>query len=329
MSVNALEIARRKELLGFTNHHAELLAACRDVIADEVEPLVENFYVRQTAVDEIALIIGDAETLGRLKGAMTRYITDLFSGFYDEEYVNNRLRIGLVHKRIGVSPKYYLSAMHLLKSLLLDVLAKHMSKHPEREKLVQALDKLLYFDNQFVFDTYIRGMLAEIETAKNEAVEHALSLEEKVAERTKELEEFSRKDPLTSLYNQRHFIEALRQELTRGKRTKKAVCLVYLDLDGFKLINDQNGHLAGDDVLRRVGNALLSVCRSYDVASRYGGDEFCAMLPDTEIPGATEFVNRLTETLLTGEHPIHMSVGVVQAGPDFWPDTNSMIRQAD
>ncbi len=80
MEVHDFEIARRKELLGFTTYDAQLLAACRDFIESEVEAIVTMFYEKQTAVDEIALIIGDIDTLTRLRSAMVRYVEDLFSG---------------------------------------------------------------------------------------------------------------------------------------------------------------------------------------------------------------------------------------------------------
>jgi hypothetical protein len=84
-------------------------------IEPHIDALVDKFYTLQTGITEIALLIGDADTLTRLRAAQRRYILDLFSGLYDLEYVNNRLRIGLVHKRIGVEPKLYLAAINTLK----------------------------------------------------------------------------------------------------------------------------------------------------------------------------------------------------------------------
>lgn len=331
MKVNQLEITRRKELLGFTIDDAQRLAACGEFINEELDELVATFYEKQTAVDEISLIIGDADTLARLKAAMTRYIADLFAGVYDETYVNNRLRIGIVHKRIGVSPKYYLSAMHLLKSLLLDVLRRHLPTPEDFKTAATALDKLLYLDNEFVFDTYIRSMLAEIETAREAALEHASRLEEKVAERTRELEELARKDPLTGLYNQRHFLEALHRELMRGKRTSSPLTLIYLDLDGFKSVNDSLGHLAGDALLRRLAHIITGQCRSYDMPCRYGGDEFCVLLPETELHEAAVFAQRLQDAANGGDaaSSMRLSIGLVQVGPDHWATPVEVVEAAD
>ncbi|MBP6900682.1 MAG: GGDEF domain-containing protein [Burkholderiaceae bacterium] len=329
MQIHGLEIRRRKELLGFSAHDAGLLAKARAFVEGDIEALVSSFYEKQTGVDEIALIIGDLDTLKRLRAAMIRYVADLFGGVYDEDYVNNRLRIGLVHKRIGVQPKYYLAAMHLLKSLLMDALSQRMREHPDLVATLRALDKLLYLDNEFVFDTYIRSLLAELESAKDKAVEHALTLEEKVAERTRELEEVSRRDPLTGLYNQRFFIENLHRELARSQRSGRPLTLVYLDLDHFKDINDRGGHLAGDEVLRRVAQRLSAACRSYDLCCRYGGDEFCVLMPDCELAVAQEFSQRLRLAMAAEDGLPQFSLGASQAGPAHWPDANELIRGAD
>lgn len=93
MQISDAEISRRMTLL-------DLLTAQQAVIEDSIDDIVDEFYEAQTAVDEIALLIGDAETLARLRAAQRMYVIDLFRGIYDSEYVNNRLRIGMVHKRI-------------------------------------------------------------------------------------------------------------------------------------------------------------------------------------------------------------------------------------
>lgn len=219
--------------------------------------------------------------------------------------------------------------MRVLKSLLLDALARHLAGRSEHEATVQALDKLLYFDNEFVFDTYIRSLLSEIESAKDKAIRHALSLEEKVAERTRELEELSRRDPLTGLYNQRHFVESVRRELARSQRAARPLALVYLDVDDFKLVNDRDGHLAGDDVLRRVAQRLQAECRSYDIGCRYGGDEFCVLLPDGDLAAGREYAQRVLDALARDGGLPAASAGVAQAGPDEWPDANGLIGRAD
>jgi len=252
LGLHHMEVARRKEILGFTPADVIALAAARPVIEEQLEPIVAEFYERQTAIEEISLIIGDAETLRRLRAAQREYIRDLFSGFYDADYVNNRLRIGQVHKRLGVEPKYYLSGIKALKDILRATIKSRLENAQVIAATLEALDKLLHFDTALVFDTYIRSMLLELEAARERAVRYAHSLEERVAERTRELAEMSRIDALTDLLNQRAFVEELRRELARAKRNAAPLALIYFDIDGFKTVNDAHGHQRGDDRDDRV-----------------------------------------------------------------------------
>jgi diguanylate cyclase (GGDEF)-like protein len=107
----------------------------------------------------------------------------------------------------------------------------------------------------------------------------------------------ARTDGLTSLANHREFQEQLAHEVERAQRFGVPVGLVLLDLDDFKMINDQYGHLAGDNVLKAVSGALRGAIRDIDQASRYGGEEFAVILPHTTIEGATRLAERLRQAI--------------------------------
>lgn len=189
MQITEHEVARRKELLRLGAEEAELLSSCREFITEEIETIVTEFYEIQASDEEVAAIIGDADTVRRLHATQRKYVMDLFSGSTDIDYVNNRLRIGLVHKRIGVEPKLYLSAMRTLKEIVVNALKRRISDPDLLSKTSRALDKLLYFDMTLVFDTYTRSLLGEVESAKELVEKYAASLELQVAERTSQLEE--------------------------------------------------------------------------------------------------------------------------------------------
>src|SRR5690606_40853507 len=169
MRITEFEIAHRKELLLLDEDDFTRLASYRAKIEPHIDVLVDKFYTLQTGITEIALLIGDADTLTRLRAAQRRYILDLFSGLYDLEYVNNRLRIGLVHKRIGVEPKLYLAAINTLKGLLIEDIFTQIAHEPERIAMLTALDKLFLFDITLVFETYIRSLVSEIESSKEKS----------------------------------------------------------------------------------------------------------------------------------------------------------------
>ena len=225
MKISDMEINNRKELLNIDEKDVQRLVECKTIIEVNIEDIVETFYEKQTMVNEIALLIGDADTLKRLHYALRGYVLDLFSGYYDTEYVNNRLRIGMVHKRIGVEPKLYLFAVKTLKNILNQILKESIEDETERINALGALDKLIYFDTTLIFDTYIESLVDEIRTEKQKTEQYAKSLEAKVAERTKQLEALSRIDPLTNLNNQRAMYDTLRKEILNAKRDKTTLSL--------------------------------------------------------------------------------------------------------
>lgn len=330
MQITEFEIEFRQSLFGFGKRDAEILVACKPTIERKIDELVDQFYRLQTSISEIALLIGDADTLGRLRSAQRRYILDLFSGVYDLEYVNNRLRIGLVHKRIGVEPKLYLSAVHTLKGLLYEAIADAFNAANDQAAAVNAIDKILQLDVTLVFDTYIRSLISEIETAKDRSEEYARALEEKVRERTKQLEVQSRSDPLTGLLNVRHMRESVTRLLRAAERRSEPVTAIYVDIDDFKKINDTQGHQVGDEVLRAVGRTIQSIVRPEDTCFRYGGDEFYIVLANCREKQARDiFVRRLREKLSQTVSDVSLSVGIAQTGPDEYDGVDTLIRNAD
>ena len=330
MRITDFDIDNRKTLLALSSNDFQRLRDFRPIIENRVDVLVETFYKMQTEVAEIALLIGDADTLDRLKNAQRRYVLDLFSGLYDLEYVNNRLRIGLVHKRIGVEPKLYLSAINVLKSLLLEIIFETLVEKSERQLMLAALDKLLLFDITLVFETYIRSLVSEIEISKEKSERYACVLEEKVRERTKQLEELTRIDPLTGLLNVRYLNETITRTLRIAQRRHEPVSIVYMDINAFKSINDTQGHPYGDQILRVVGNAIKQISREEDCCFRYGGDEFCLILPNCQEEQAREiYINRLSEEINRHFKGLTVSVGIVQTGPENFGEPETLIKQAD
>ena len=111
------------------------------------------------------------------------------------------------------------------------------------------------------------------------------------------LTELANTDPLTNLANRRQLGEKLQHEFLRSRRYKHALSLLYLDMDGFKSINDRFGHLFGDDVLVGASKAMQAVLRATDLLVRLGGDEFAVLLPETNLDGGREVAVKLREAL--------------------------------
>jgi diguanylate cyclase (GGDEF)-like protein len=104
-------------------------------------------------------------------------------------------------------------------------------------------------------------------------------------------------DPLTGLSNYRKFIDSLDAEIKRAQRTERPFAILFLDLDKLKIINDRFGHIAGNQALCRVANALRGSCRAIDTVARFGGDEFAAILPEADKGAAHQVAERVAARL--------------------------------
>ena len=145
------------------------------------------------------------------------------------------------------------------------------------------------------------------------------------------LVEATRIEPKTGLYNLRHFRTALAQELGRAARFDRSVALLMVDVDHLREVNTARGHLAGDRALVAVADALRAATRDYDLAARFGGDEFCVLLPETELDGALVVAERMRATVeeaCASDLRVTISVGAVaHRGGGVTPD--ELIALAD
>jgi diguanylate cyclase (GGDEF)-like protein len=142
-------------------------------------------------------------------------------------------------------------------------------------------------------------------------------------------------DSLTGLFNRTFFFAAIDREIARSARSGRGFCLLMMDLDELKTINDRHGHFTGDRVLRGVGDVILSGVRQIDTAARYGGDEFVVLLPETDPTGAFVLAEkiRLGVSAMELDLPVEvprpsLSIGVVSF-PDDGRNADELIISAD
>uniref|UniRef100_A0A7V3J9Y0 Diguanylate cyclase n=1 Tax=candidate division CPR3 bacterium TaxID=2268181 RepID=A0A7V3J9Y0_UNCC3 len=148
------------------------------------------------------------------------------------------------------------------------------------------------------------------------------------------MEEIILKDPLTGLYHHNYFIIKMNEEISRAKRKGEPVSLLFIDMDFFKMINDNFGHQVGDEVLKQFAVNLKSIVRESDLLFRYGGDEFTIILPDVSIDEAIKIAERIKYQLENeGYGPsknlkISLSVGISQFPIDA-TTPEELIKKAD
>jgi diguanylate cyclase (GGDEF)-like protein len=159
------------------------------------------------------------------------------------------------------------------------------------------------------------------------SAERALS----TALRFRELQELAVRDPLTGLYNRRYFDETLAAEVKRAHRYDRQLALIFMDLDDFKAINEELGHLGGDAVLVGIAERLRSVIRAADIAARVGGDEFAVILPESSTDDAQRLFRRLQTAIenqpIARAKQMCLSGGIADLGRD--DDDMSFFERAD
>jgi diguanylate cyclase (GGDEF)-like protein len=186
-----------------------------------------------------------------------------------------------------------------------------------------------------LMDTFARA-LGAIQQQADELGQYASRLDDAYREiqtSRARLQEFSFKDEVTGLYNRRFFSVRLEEEVSRHRRFNHPVSVVLLDLDAFKAVNDELGHLAGDETLRGMAEILLKHSRGINVICRYGGDEFAVLLVETSKAGARQYADRIREIVPTYRfghgRPVTASFGIAALPEDAAPDPNELIRAAD
>lgn len=155
-------------------------------------------------------------------------------------------------------------------------------------------------------------------------------------QQSQNLREMAEHDGLTGLYNHRMYYRRMDEEFMRGSRTGRPISLLMLDIDHFKLVNDQHGHLAGDMVLKALSELVAHSCRMLDIACRYGGEEITVILPETDKTGALEIAERLRKAVeaypfeIGDDKDIHITVSIgVSTSSELIKSSRKITDSAD
>jgi diguanylate cyclase (GGDEF)-like protein len=221
-------------------------------------------------------------------------------------------------------------------SLVLDAQASNQ-RFPSRqfppEHLYPPDDLLNIILLPLVFQGEVLGYCAFEATRLESCAVIALQLATtiKVSRLHEEIVELSLTDPLTGLHNRRYFDLFLTNEIARRHLTPRNLSIIMVDIDHFKDYNDQFGHLAGDQALRQVADCLTNGCRTTDVVTRIGGEEFAIILTETDINGALMYAEKLRAAIAdnTGfKQQITVSLGVAELSEQIL-EAEVLLDQAD
>jgi two-component system, cell cycle response regulator len=185
-------------------------------------------------------------------------------------------------------------------------------------------------------DYVTKPIVMPILTARMEALLRSSELVRRLEVQTELLAKLAAFDDLTGAFNRRSMFHHLEAELSRSRRYGRSLAVLMADIDHFKKVNDQHGHLVGDRALRWVATTLQNELRSMDFLCRYGGEEFCAILPETNQPGAARAAERIRAALERQQFAVDgitlaltISVGAASWTPIDKEEIPDLLARAD
>ena len=323
-------IRKRLSLLGLDEAECERHRKCaemlqRQVIGPRASAIVDRFYEFLTAHEEFRAILEAAATpIDDLKRTQTAYLRSLGVDFDRIEYFEERLRVGEAHARVRLPLSLYQCAYRLLQQLIIDHIPETLKRDQGvYDALIGFILKVTALDMSLAIETYYLSNIHVLEASLDAIRDEDARLRRRIDT-----------DALTQLASHEYGMRALRRALNNYYVHKIPLCVVMGDLDRFKEVNDNFGHLVGDKVLRDVGARMKSGVRDFDTVARYGGEEFVIVLANTRLQRAREIAERVRQRVR--QTPIHVdghrvpmtiSQGIACARPG--DDVESLIGRAD
>ncbi len=159
--------------------------------------------------------------------------------------------------------------------------------------------------------------------------------QERISEKTRELEYYATMDDMTNTYNRRMGLELLKNHYTLSRRGGRSLSVCFVDIDGLKTVNDNYGHMSGDRLIEDISEILKSSVRESDIVARMGGDEFLVVLPECEIEGAVKVMKRVegrialyNETSSRG-YRASVSYGIAESSDKNEESVEKLLIEAD
>ncbi|MCE0448515.1 MULTISPECIES: putative bifunctional diguanylate cyclase/phosphodiesterase [Brevibacillus] len=312
------EVIAQMNMINLTEEDLQLIAAFRPVIETEIEQITSSFYESILHVDSLKQIVMEHTTVERLRQTLKNHLIEMFDGRMDPAFIEKRMKIAMVHRKIGLPPKWYMGSFQNLLGTLMRIIDDRKDVYPDSKKLVHAITKLLSFDQQLVLEAY----------------EDQTRMLEQRAKSMIEYQAFH--DELTGLPNRRKLHQALQEAIGSNSEQGTRFAVLVLDIDRFKMINDSLGHTYGDRFLQEVSDRIKKSAEGFDVTiARMGGDEFTLICQnvedDYEFSTLAERVVKEIEIpyLLQGkDYYVSASIGVA-VYPDHGCSEEQLLKNAD
>ena len=286
------------------------------------------------------------EYLIRTWGLPEIFFTPVLYHHNPEKLKTKNFKIELLTKVLNLSSLFINLNTSPDKKIYLAMLEFYVKEYGFTDKLkIDEITKQIHEHTMEIFPLFDikieeeKVYLEMIDSAREELINLSTDVMQNLLEQKREIESLRQqtiRDGLTNLFNYQRFHESLEQEINRAKRYKLQLSVIFADIDFFKAVNDNYGHLAGDYSLKRIADCLKNSLREPDSAARYGGEEFAFILPETGTENAFVVAERLRKNIESMEIdyegeiiPVTMSFGI--ASLDIVNDVskNDLIKKAD
>lgn len=299
------EVHRRLALFSLGPNVDDAIEKAREAIRPHLDDIVAGFYEYLGSFPELDALLGESERTARLRVTQRAYLETLGSDRATLGYFESRLRIGRVHERVGLPPSHYLAAY----SQLILLIGHHIAS---RLPPAEVSETCLIVQRLFWLDTDL-AMMAYHGT-RHDAVIDSVS-----------------RDPLTGVASRSVLMARLAEECERAERFSRPVSVVFVDLDGFKIINDEAGHETGDRILAVIGDCIRTSVRPSDVVGRYGGDEFVIGIVEGTVQAARDIAERISAqiSLRLAEEPRRPTASFGVAFRRSGEAADALVHRAD
>lgn len=319
-----LKRLRSLEILGIGLHELELVHRIhREFLDPKAGEIVERFYLYLWQQEEFKPWFNNPQRLNKLKLTMIKYLHELGIACDSEQYFEGRMHIGLMHAQIGLPMSHYISACHILRCLIVESaptsMYEDMDVYLHMQKVISAIMTL---DMNLAIEAYHFYEIEQLSTT----VEH-------LRHESSHLRQQAHFDALTGVYNHEQIVKLLHNAMN-DVPNDHALCLIMADLDHFKQVNDNYGHLIGDAVLKWIAIRLRRSMRAFDLIGRYGGEEFMIVLQNTDLDEGREIAARLRQTVShtpfhTDDINIKMTISLGLTQFRMGDTVKSFIERAD
>jgi len=254
-----------------------------NVLGNKQAQIIDGFYKQMQKKSQFLQILEQGKIdLEALKLTQTHYVNTMGIDFGSMEYFNERLRIGWIHSQVGVPLSLYQAAYRALQELMIIAVCEIYADDMERANLINYILKISNLDMSLAISAYHHTQMNVLqESLENMQTAHT------------HLKKKAYTDSLTDLPTKETIKTQLSKDLLELYDHRGSVYLIMADLDFFKKINDEYGHLTGDYVLKDVANRIRQSLRDVDMVGRYGGEEFIILLKHKTLEQAQLIAERI------------------------------------